>query len=439
MIVWSTRNPRRRHREQLLAAVIVAVLLAPAASCRGDTLLLKDGRVFSGRLVRSDDKVVVFEIHKFGSKMSRTFPRDRVSKITRGQATTGPKTPKVTREPKKTPKGPGYFVIPIKGIIGVEVTNDVFRKCLNQARAKKPGVVILEVDSPGGSVEELTVMLDTLKSFKDLRIVVYFRQASSSAALLSMACREIIANPTGTIGGAVVYQVSPQGTPINISEKTASIFRARFRAEALGAGHNALLVEGMMRTDLVLRVTEKDGKPLVVSGGTRGKVLKARGKILTMDAAQAVACGLAIGQAESADECNTLLGITQWHRLPDVAKSMFVTWRKKLEGIRKQFATALKEADGSFNKAILSHPGRGKYYADSRTGLLTAPSRKLWRQRSDRCVAHLKKCEEQMSLASRLAEKYPQLGFSTEEIDAQKGQVAVVRAEIEADRRRTGL
>lgn len=439
MIVWSTRSPRRRHRQQLLAAVIVAVLLAPAALCRGDTLLLKDGRTFTGRLVRSDDKVVVFEIHKFGSKMSRTFPRDRVSKVIRGQATTGPKTPKVTKEPKEKPKGPAYFVIPIKGIIGVEVTNDVFRKCLNQAKAKKPGVVILEIDSPGGLVEEVIAMLDTLKSFKDLRIVVYFRQASSSAALLSMACREIIANPTGTIGGAVVYQVSPRGTPVSIGEKTASILRARFRAEALGAGHNALLVEGMMRTDLVLRVTEKDGKPLVVADGTRGKVLKPRGKILTLDAAQAVACGLAIGQAKTVDECNTLLGITQWHRLPDAAKTMFVTWRKKLEGIRKQFAAALKEADDSFKKAILSHPGRAKYYVDAKTGLLTPSSRKQWRQRSDLCVVLLKKCEEQMSLASRLAAKYPQLGFSTEVIDAQQGQVAVIRAEIEAGRKRAGL
>ena len=236
-----------------------------------------------------------------------------------------------------------------------------------------------------------------------------------------------------------MYQVNPRGTPASINEKRASMLRARFRAEALGAGHNALLVEGMMRTDLVLRVTEKDGKPLVVSGGTRGSVLKARGKILTLDAAQAIACGLAIGQAKTVDECNTLLGITEWHRLPDAAKTIFVAWRKKLEGIRKQFAAALKEADESFKKAILSHPGRAKYYVNAKTGLLTASSRKQWRQRSDLCVVLLKKCEEQMSLASRLAGKYPELGFSTEVIDAQKGQIAVIRAEIEAGRKRAGL
>jgi ATP-dependent protease ClpP protease subunit len=353
--------------------------------------------------------VVVFEIHKFGSKMSRTFPKDQVSKITKGQVTTGPKTPKVTKVPKEAPKGLGYYVIPIKGVIGTEVTNDVFRQCLNQAKAKNPGVIILEVDSPGGSVEELISMLDTLKSFKDFRIVVYFKQALSSAALLSMACKEIIVGPAGTIGGAVVYEMTPQGTPANINEKMASILRARFRSEALNAGHSGLLVEGMMRIDLVLRVTEKDGKPLVVSGGTRGRLLKDAGKILTLDAKQAVACGLAIGQAQTVDQCNTLLGIAEWHRLPDVAKTMFVAWRKKLEGIQKQFSTALKQADDNFTKAGLS-------------------------RRTDHCVALLKKSEGQLGLAAALAEKYPQLGFSKEAIEAQKRLIAAMRAEIKADR-----
>ncbi|MBL7134363.1 MAG: ATP-dependent Clp protease proteolytic subunit [Phycisphaerae bacterium] len=439
MIIRATRSLTRRHRRRLLAVAIVAVLLALAASCPADTLLLKDGRTFTGRLVRSDDKVVVFEIHKFGSKMARTFPADQVSKVTKGEVATRPKTPKVTREPKETPKGPAYLVIPIKGVIGREVANDVFRKCLNQARAKKPAVIILEVDSPGGSVEELSGMLDTLKSFRDFRIVAYFKQASSSAALLSMACKEIIAGPTGTIGGAVVYQMTPWGTPTNINEKMASILRAKFRSEAQNAGHSGLLVEGMMATDLVLRVTEENGRPLVVSGGTKGRLLKARGKILTLDARQAVACGLAIGQAETVDKCNTLLGITEWRRLPDVARNMFVAWRKKLESVQKQFATALKEAEDSFNKAGLSHPGRGQYMVDSRTGLLSPASRRQWRQRSDRCAALLKKAEQQLALAATLAAKYPQLGFSKEAIVAQQRRIAALTAEIKAGRKRIGL
>ncbi len=435
MIIWPIRLLRCGHHAGVLAVAILAVLLVLTASCPADTLLLKDGHTFTGRLVRSDDKVVVFEIHKFGSKMARTFPRDQVSKVTEGEAATGPKTPKVTREPKDKPKGPGYFVIPIKGVIGREVANGVFKQCLNLARAKKADIIILEVDSPGGSVEELTAMLETLKSFRDFRIVAYFKQASSSAAVLSMACKEIITGPTGTIGGAVVYQITPQGTPANINEKMVSILRARFRSAVQDAGHNAILIEGMMRTDVVLRVVEQNGKPVVVSGGTRGRLLKAKGKILTLDGKQAIACGLAIGQADTVDKCNTLLGITEWHRMPDIATIMFVAWRRKLEGVQKQFATALKEAEDSFNKAGLSHPARGQYRMDPRTRAMSAASRKLWRDRSDRCAAFLKKSEQQLSLASTLAEKYPQLGFSKEAIDAQKRQITALRAEIKAGRK----
>ena len=439
MIHWPIQLMRCERQGGVLAVAILAVLLVVAASCPADTLVLKDGRTFNGRLVSSDDKVVVFEIHKFGSKMSRTFPRDQVSKVTEGDAPVKPKTPKVTKEPKDEPKGPGYFVIPIKGVIGREVANDVFKQCLNQARAKKPDVIILEVDSPGGSVQELSDMLDTLKSFKEFRIVAYFKQASSSAALLSMACKEIIAAPTGTIGGAVVYNLTPWGTPTNITEKMASILRAKFRSEAQNAGHNSLLVEGMMQTDVILRVVQQGGKPVVVSGGTKGTLLKARGKILTLDARQAVACGLAMGQAESVDKCNTLLGITEWRRMPDIATTTFVGWRKKLEGVQKQFTTALKQAEDCFNKAGLSHPARGQYTVDARTGAMTAASRQQWRQRSDRCAALLKQSEQKLAFASTLAEKYPQLGFSKEAIDDQKRQLAALRTEIEAARRRAGL
>ena len=439
MIIRATRSLTRRHRRRLLAVAIVAVLLALAASCPADTLLLKDGRTFTGRLVRSDDKVVVFEIHKFGSKMARTFPADQVSKVTKGEVTTKPKTRKVTKEPKETPKAPAYFVIPIKGVIGRHVTNDIFTKCLNQARAGKPVVVILDVDSPGGSIQELDAMLDTLKSFRDLRIVAYFNQASSAAALLSMACREIVAGPTGTIGGAVAYRITPGGTPTNINEKMESILRAKFRAEALNAGHNPLLVEGMMRTDLALRLTAENGKPRIVRGGDKGKILKAKGKILTLDAAQAVACGLAVGQAKTVDECNQLLGIRHWRRLPDTAKAMFGTWRKKIEAVRKQFSTVMKKAEDSFNRAVLSHPERAQYYVDSSTGLMTRASRNLWRQRSDRCAALLKQSEEQLSLAANLARRYPHLDFSTEEINSQQRRIAALRAEIQTGRRRIGL
>ena len=126
---------------------------------------------------------------------------------------------------KDSAKGPGYFVIPIKGKIGLLVTDDVFRQCLNLARARKAEVVILHVDSPGGMIRELGRMLKTLRSCEDLRIVAYVQRASSAAAVLSMACKEIVISPTGMIGGLVPYGKTPEGTPQNVSEKWASILR----------------------------------------------------------------------------------------------------------------------------------------------------------------------------------------------------------------------
>lgn len=380
MIVWSTQSPRRRHREQLLAALIVAVLLAPAASCRGDT-----------------------------------------------------------KEPKETPKGPGYFVIPIKGKIGLYVTDDVFRQCLNLARARKAQVVILHVDCPGGMIRDLGKMLKTLGSYKDLRIVAYVERASSAAAVLSMACKEIVISPAGMIGGLVVYKVTPEGTPENLSEKWASILRARFRSVALGAGHNPLLVDGMMRTDVELRLMEGSERPRVVRGGDKGKLLKAEGKILSLDAGQAVACGLAIGQAKTVDRANSLLGIERWHRMPDIAKTVFAAWRSKLISANKQYRVAIARGVNYYERAAAAGPLGAKYNVQAKTGRMTAGARRLWRDRANRSAALMKKAQEQLTMAGLLVEKYPQLKLPIEGIDETRGKIKELKEAIQADRKARGL
>lgn len=340
---------------------------------------------------------------------------------------------------KDSAKGPGYFVIPIKGEIGLYVTDDVFRQCLNLARARKAQVVILHVDSPGGAIRDLGRMLKTLKSYEDLRIVAYVDRASSAAAVLSMACKEIVISPKGMVGGLVPYRVVPEGTPENISEKWASILRAQFRGVALDAGHNPLLIDGMMRTDVELRLMEGGDKPLVVRGGDKGKLVKAEGKILSLDADQAVACGLAKGRAKTVDQANTVLGIERWHRMPDIAKTVFAAWRNKLLSANKQYRFALAKGVSFYKKAAAASPLGGKYETYPRTGRMTAGARKLWWDRADRSAALIRKARQQLSMARLIVKKYPQLKLTTKEIDEARGKIRKLNEAIQADRKARGL
>ena len=133
-----------------------------------------------------------------------------------------------------------------------------------------------------------------------------------------------------------------------------------------------------------------------------------------------------------------MVGIEKWRRLPDTARGLFAAWKKKLAGVRKQFDKLMKEAEDCFNKAGLSDPSQGDYYADPK-GRMTPASRQLWRQRSDRCAAYLAKSEKLLSEAGAIAKRYPQLGFSKDGIEAMQRRVAALKAVIRDGRRRGGL
>jgi len=67
-----------------------------------------------------------------------------------------------------------YYVIPLSGEIGRAVTRDVVEKALREARLRKPDVVVLEINSPGGHVLELEAILWLLAENRDLRLVAYY-------------------------------------------------------------------------------------------------------------------------------------------------------------------------------------------------------------------------------------------------------------------------
>ncbi len=75
-----------------------------------------------------------------------------------GQVPPPPKAPPITFTSKPT-----YYVIPLKGDVGSTVAADVLTKSLADAAKRKPTVVILHVDSPGGRIDEVALLADGLR------------------------------------------------------------------------------------------------------------------------------------------------------------------------------------------------------------------------------------------------------------------------------------
>ncbi len=403
-----------------------------------DTIYLKDGSRLNGHLISQDDATVVFDMRTKHVTARLSFDATQVECIVEGPSTPATQPQEKSAQDKRpSPSGPTYFTIPIKGVFGAEVTESVFRKCLNLARIAKPTVVVLEINSPGGNKTELTSMLRTLKEYGDLRIVAYVERAASAAAFLAMACEEIIISQKGYIGACVIYKVGPTGTPENIEAKFQSAERARFRAVALTAGHDPLLVEGMMRTDISLVLVEGDGEPKIVEGEAKGKIIKPKGAILTLTGNEAVQCGLALGLSESVEQCDRLLGTEGWQELARTATGVCFAWERELEKAEKRCDVAISQA-----LQLLGEQQVKVDWWNIRRQRRDLSIRKLntEHKRTVREVINLlKKTEKELTRAAHTAARYPELVAverlpRQEHITKLRDQVLRYRKTVEAQK-----
>ncbi|MCE5326622.1 MAG: ATP-dependent Clp protease proteolytic subunit [Planctomycetaceae bacterium] len=392
--------------------IFCMVAAAAQSAARGDTLVLDSGRQLQGRLVQQSTKEVLFEVQTQDGKVIgvQSFDPKNVVRVVVQAA-----PPQREIDPSK----PTYMVVPIEGAIGMDVSAGLLRKMLTLARNTKTDVVVLEIDSPGGIVEDLFDMLKVLQEFRPMRIVAYVRRAHSCAAILAMSCKEIIVAPTATIGGAVVFTFTPQGTPSNISAKFESIVRAECKTFVEAAGHDSKLVEGMMQTDCQLTLVEKDGRKSVTDQPAGGKVIKKKGTILTLSASEAVEVGLAKGPADTLDEVRKLLGVEAWQEGLGDARGVAAAWKRKMAADVNRIKESIRQADAMLAQAAANHPLRFRY-----------STRLQLQQQADACLKFLNLADSNLEQARRTIEANSELGLSSTGLTQMRQRISQYRQEV---------
>jgi ATP-dependent protease ClpP protease subunit len=211
-----------------------------------------------------------------------------------------------------------YYIIPINGSIGRHFTAEQMEVYLKEAQQLKPAVVVLELDTGGGEIHDAERIVDLIIAHKDLRFVAFVHKALSAGAPITLACEKVYVTESATIGGAVSYSVGkdgmPQQLPADVAEKFQSIWRATCRNAAEHGGHPSLLAEAMVDPAFALTVREDQGKPVFERDG-QGKVLKAKGQILTLTAREAVGCTLAEALVPDLKAALQSLGTSAWQQV----------------------------------------------------------------------------------------------------------------------------
>ncbi len=246
--------------------VLIVVLLHAfaallfGATARGDVLSLTDGRSFEGELVEESRDGVRFRTQIHGIWTTLTIPRRLVysvdpyegdqSDLSAREASAADSAP--VRAMKKDAKV--IVVIPLSGDVGRIpgrsrsgecFTADAIEACFRRAEHLEADLIVLDIQSPGGRVDEMERICDVIQaSAGKLPIVAFPGEAFSAAAIITMSCRDIIVRPDSRIGAAVIIQTGPEGVSA-VDAKMASPHYARQRQLMRKSGHPYEIVQAM--------------------------------------------------------------------------------------------------------------------------------------------------------------------------------------------------
>ncbi|HUT11385.1 MAG TPA: peptidase [Thermoguttaceae bacterium] len=218
-------------------------------------------------------------------------------------------------------------LIRFEGPITPLLEHFVYRK-LDIAQQRKADLVIVEINSPGGLLNESLAIADRLRQIDWARTVAYipeYQEAISGAAIAALGCDDIIMHPDSLFGDAAPIIEGKNSQFEHAPEKIRRYLVERVRILAEDKGRPAALVETMVDYEReVYRVrnrntgeekfmTDREFEAQGDAGPWEkiGEVVEAAGgDVFTVSGTRAVELGLAEGTAADFDELKQRYGIS---------------------------------------------------------------------------------------------------------------------------------
>jgi membrane-bound serine protease (ClpP class) len=137
-------------------------------------------------------------------------------------------------------------VIPMEGPITPMLERFLFRR-LDAAQSEGADLVIVEIDSPGGLLEESFNIAERLRAIDWATTVAYVPdQALSGAAIAALGCNEIVMHPHARLGDAGPIFLAEDALFRHAPEKLVSDLAVRMRRLAESTGRPPALAEAMV-------------------------------------------------------------------------------------------------------------------------------------------------------------------------------------------------
>ena len=164
-------------------------------------------------------------------------------------------------------------VIPIRAQIAKPELY-ILRRGLKEAIGNKVDTVILDMETPGGSLAVTFEMLKALGRFPGRTITYVNSEAISAGALISAGTDEIHFAPGAVIGAAAPVMATGGEIDATMKAKINSYLKARVRSISEGKGYRGEVISAMIDADHELKIGDE--------------VIKPKGELLSLTAQEAV-------------------------------------------------------------------------------------------------------------------------------------------------------
>lgn len=261
---------------------------------------------------------------------------------------------------------PQACILRLDSAISQAWTEAVERK-LNAARQQGVRTFILELNTPGGTVQDSMDLADFIFQIEDMDVIAYVHPAAySGGTLVALACKQIyIDSSVGMMGD--VAPVSPTGEIVG--EKVQTVLREKMASYARARGYPEALVKAMVTKEMEVHQVqfkdEPEGHYSYLTGAQydsmsdeeRAKIAGERlvvpaGELLTMDAQRAVQYGFARKAVASPEELFDVLGLDS-----GAVKRLYLTSSERVLTVLDMFSPLLIIGGFVLLFIELTHPG----------------------------------------------------------------------------------
>ncbi|ATC64253.1 hypothetical protein CMV30_09965 [Nibricoccus aquaticus] len=218
------------------------------------------------------------------------------------------------------------MVIPVREAIDEPVLY-ILRRGLKEAIEQKMDVVVLDMDTPGGSLGTTFEILEALEKFSGQTVTFVNKDAISAGAFIAAATHEIHFAPNGVIGAAAPVSGGGQDIDKTMKAKVVSYLKARIRSISEGKGYRGEVISAMIDESSEFKIGDR--------------VLKKKDELLSLTAKEAneqfgepAQALLAAGISKDIEELLTKKFGTDGYAV----KRLEVTWSEKLA----QYLNAIK-------------------------------------------------------------------------------------------------